>query len=124
VSNGSSLYLKVKAGQLNQNSAYDRRLRDLIAAHATDLGGVEACSEAERVLIRRAAMLTLQLELRESHWTKDGGVASATELLLYQRCVGALRRCLRELNRGLKRRPRDVSPIATLDAIMQERPDG
>jgi hypothetical protein len=42
-----------------------RRLRDLIADHASDLGGPDAISQAEKILVRRASMLTLQLELME-----------------------------------------------------------
>jgi hypothetical protein len=108
VSNGRSLYVKLNPGEeFNENSAYARRLRDLIAAHVSDLGGVAACSEAERVLIRRAAMLTLQMELLESRWTQNGGEASEKSLLIYQRCDGSLRRVLRDL--GLKRRAKDVT---------------
>jgi hypothetical protein len=109
VSNGRALYLKLKEGQeYNANSAYARRLRDLINAFVSDLGGVDACSEAERALIRRAAVLIHQMEILEASWTQNGGAASEKSLIVYQRCTGALRRCLRDL--GLKRRQRDVSP--------------
>jgi hypothetical protein len=109
VSNGRALYLKLKEGQeYNANSAYARRLRDLINAFVSDLGGVDACSEAERALIRRAAVLIHQMEILEASWTQNGGAASEKSLIVYQRCTGALRRYLRDL--GLKRRPRDVSP--------------
>jgi hypothetical protein len=45
-----------------------RRLRDLLAAHTSDMGGIEALSEAERSLIRRASSLELQLEMLEHKW--------------------------------------------------------
>src|SRR5215203_260163 len=105
VSNGSSL------GDLDHRSAWARRLRDLIADHIADLGGLAAVSEAERVLVRRAAMLTLQLELQEQRFCQnDGGEASASQIESYSRCTNTLRRTLESL--GLKRPPRDVTPPA------------
>ena len=41
----------------NPNSAWARRYRDLVAGHASDLGGRSELSEAELSLIRRAAAL-------------------------------------------------------------------
>ncbi len=85
-----------------------RRLRDLITDHVSDLGGKDALSAAEMALVRRAAMLTLQLELMESRWNENEGEAAPKSLDTYQRVVGALRRTLESL--GLQRRPRDVTP--------------
>ena len=90
-------------------SAWARRLRDLIAAHTSDLGGNDALSEAERVLVRRAAMLTLQLELMEFNWAKNSeGEAGPKAIRTYQQCTNTLRRTLEVL--GLQRRPKDVTP--------------
>jgi hypothetical protein len=96
----------------------------LIALHTSDLGGSNAISESEKMLVRRAAMLALQCELMEQQWAadNDGAAPSERALICYQRVTGALRRCLRDL--GLKRRAKDVTPTPSLDAIMQERPDG
>lgn len=86
-----------------------RRLRDLIAAHTSDLGGDDFISEAERRLIRRAAMLTLQLELQEHRWaTEHNGEAGPKTLQLYQQVTNTLRRTLEAT--GLRRRPKDVTP--------------
>ena len=49
----------------DHRSARMRRLRDLIGAHLADLGGRDLVSEAEFCLVRRAALLTLELELLE-----------------------------------------------------------
>src|SRR5437879_4577399 len=38
-----------------------RRLKDVIELHISDLGGLENASEAERSIIRRAAVLTCEL---------------------------------------------------------------
>ena len=54
VTNGSLIF-----DGIDHRSAWMRRLRDLIAAHTSDLGGQDLISEAERVLIRRASMLML-----------------------------------------------------------------
>jgi hypothetical protein len=85
VSNGSALFVGV-----DHRSAWMRRLRDLFAEHISDLGGEDALSAAERALVRRCAMLTLQLELMESRWNENNGEAAPRALETYQRTVGAL----------------------------------
>src|SRR5262249_6932006 len=86
-----------------------RRLRDLIADHTSDLGGPGAISQAEKLLIRRAAMLALQLELQEQRFAlNEDGLAGSKAIETYQRCTNTLRRTLEYL--GPQRRQRDVSP--------------
>ena len=90
-------------------SGWARRLRDLVHAHTSDLGGDGNLSEAERVLVRRAAMLTLQLELMEFNWAKNSeGEAGPKSIRVYQQCTNTLRRTLECL--GIQRRPKDVTP--------------
>jgi hypothetical protein len=89
-------------------SAWMRRLRDLIADHVSDLGGPDVLSTAEKALIRRAAMLTVQTELMESRWNENNGEASPRQIETYQRTANTLRRLLESL--GLRRRARDVTP--------------
>jgi hypothetical protein len=116
LTNGSSLFVDRR---LDQRSTLCRRLRDLIALHVRDLGGEDNVSEAERRLIRRAAMLTLQLELMEQRWAaNEDQVVGANQLDVYQRMTGALRRVLETL--GLQRRLRDVTP--TLSDILRAPP--
>src|SRR3974377_2221962 len=71
-----------------------RRLKDLLAAHISDLGGDSNSnmSEAMRCLARRASVLTLQCEFQEQHWQANGGQASAEQLEVYGRTVNTLRR--------------------------------
>jgi hypothetical protein len=83
-----------------------RRLRDLFYLHLSDLGGTDSVSEAERSIVRRAAVLTVELERIESRFALDKG--SDADLDLYQRTAGNLRRLLESV--GLERRPRDVTP--------------
>jgi len=103
LTNGSSILANT-----DHRSAWMRRLRDLVVAHESDLGGEELISEGERRLIRRAAMMTLQLEMMEQRWAQNGGEGSTQQVETYQKVTGALRRVLESL--GLKRRPRDVTP--------------
>jgi hypothetical protein len=87
----------------------------LIGAHLADLGGRDLVSEAEYCLVRRAALLTLELELLESRFEANDG-AKAAELECYQRVASSLRRLMESL--GLKRRARDVGP--TLGEVLRE----
>jgi len=50
----------------NPNSAWARRYRDLVAGHASDLGGRSELSEGELSLIRRASALECELEAMEA----------------------------------------------------------
>ena len=93
-----------------------RRLRDLIGMHVSDLGGEEACSAAELSLVRRASLLTLELEVLESKFEHEGE-ASLKQLECYTRVAGSLRRLLESV--GLKRRPKDMTP--TLDEYLRAK---
>ena len=88
-----------------------RRFRDLIDMHVSDLGGEDACSAAELSIVRRSALLTLELETMEGRFDQEGE-ASIKQLDCYQRVANSLRRLLESL--GLKRRPKDITP-APLD---------
>jgi len=81
-------------------------MRDVIELHISDLGGIEAASEAEKSIIRRAATLTIELERLEAKFS--AGKALDTDLDMYQRCSNSLRRLLEAV--GIQRRPRDVTP--------------
>ena len=84
-------------------SAWVRRCKEIIASHYSD---VPDASVAERSLLRRAAVLTIELERMERVFAL-AGQASAEDLDIYGRCAGNLRRLLESV--GLKRRPRDIS---------------
>jgi hypothetical protein len=103
ITNGSALLHNVDG-----RSATMRRLRDLITNHANDLGGADNLSTAELALVRRAAMLTLQLEMMEARWQENNGEASAKQIETYQRTSNTLRRLLESL--GLQRRQKDITP--------------
>jgi hypothetical protein len=101
VSNGSSLIEGVDA-----RSAWMRRFRDLIQDYAKDLGG--DITEAEKRLVRRAAMLTLQAEMLDAKFAEHETLARREDLEIYQRVSNSLRRLLETL--GLQRRARDITP--------------
>jgi hypothetical protein len=104
VTNMRQLFVASRKG----DTAWARRFKDLLADLASDLGGFENISTAEFTLVRRAAFLTLQLELLEARGAEHGGEVSAKSLALYGRITGNLRRVLQAL--GLQRRPRDITP--------------
>jgi hypothetical protein len=101
ISNGTTLLLGVDG-----RSSWARRARDLIADHLSDLGGEDHASAAERSIIRRACVLTVELERIELRFAKDEG--SNEDVDLYQRTSNSLRRLLEAI--GLQRRPRTVVP--------------
>ncbi len=106
VTNGSALLPGVDG-----RSTWVRRCRDLIERHTSDLGGPDAVTVAEACLVRRAAVLTTELEQLESRFAL-AGQATASDLDLYQRCAGNLRRLLEAV--GLQRRARPVQGLPVL----------
>ena len=96
----------------DQRSPWIRRCKDVIAAHLSDTPDASA---AERSIIRRAAVLTVELEQLEVKFA-TAGVADRADLDLYQRTAGNLRRLLEAV--GLQRRARDVTP--TIAQILAE----
>jgi hypothetical protein len=110
ITNGSALLPGVDG-----RSAWVRRCRDLIAAHISDLGGAGNTSAAERSIIRRACVLTVELERMERQFAL-AGEASAEDLEIYARVAGNLRRLLESV--GLQRRARDIGP--TLGDLLRD----
>jgi hypothetical protein len=111
VTNGSVLIPGVDG-----RSPWIRRCKDIIASHISDLGGIDNCSTAEYSIVRRAAVLTTELEQLEARFA-TAGQADAGDLETYQRCANSLRRLLEAV--GLQRRARDVT-TPTLDEIAAE----
>jgi hypothetical protein len=88
-------------------SAWVRRAKDVIEAHIGDLGGEANCSTAERSLVRRASVLTVELEMLEAKFAAVGQ-ANQVDLDAYIRGSGCLRRLLESV--GLQRRQKNVTP--------------
>lgn len=115
-SSADRLRARTRPGQLlpgiDGRSAWTRRCKDLISAHITDLGGITNCSTAERSIIRRASVLTVELERMEHQFALDEQ-ASPADLETYQRCANSLRRLLEAV--GLQRRARDARDLTLLE---------
>ena len=103
-------------GTCDHRTAWMRRLRDLVAEHTAQLGN--DVTEAERRLIARAAMLTIQCEMLDAKFANEEGVACRTDIETYQRCSNTLRRLLESL--GLQRRAKNITP-PTVDAYLANR---
>jgi len=112
ITNGSALLPNVDG-----RSTWVRRCRDIIALHLSDMGGESNTSSAERSIIRRAAVLTTELEVLEQRFAAVGS-ATAVDLDLYIRASGNLRRMLESV--GLQRRAKDITP--RLSDILREAP--
>ena len=110
ITNGSALLPGIDG-----RSAWVRRTKDIISSHVSDLGGVDNTSAAERSLIRRASVMTVELERLEAQFA-TAGEADPDTLDLYGRTSGNLRRLLEAV--GLQRRAREVGP--TLADIIQD----
>ena len=96
---------KLLPGIVDERSAWVRRCKDIISQHLIDLGGEDNCSSAERSLVRRASLMTVELERLEAKFAQ-AGQASERDLDLYIRAAGNLRRLLEAI--GLQRRQREV----------------
>jgi len=97
----------------DNRSVWCRRVRDLMAAHTNDLGGVDQCSEAERSIVRRVSALTVELESLESTFSAQGS-ATERQLDLYSRVSSTVRRLLESI--GIKtRRPRQLGVVELMN---------
>jgi hypothetical protein len=110
ITNGSGL------PGVDGRSAWIRRLKDLCAAHLADAGGEENTSAAERSIIRRACVLTTELERLEVKFAL-AGEASTADLDVYMRAAGNLRRLLEAV--GLQRR---AKPVPSLQEYLASLP--
>jgi len=100
LSNGSRLLQ-----HLDGRSAPARRFRDLQASIASDLGGVDNCTELQIQLIRSAAGLTILRETLDAR-TANGEQIDARR---YCRVINTLGRCASIL--GLSRVPREINAV-------------
>jgi hypothetical protein len=113
ITNGSALLPGVDG-----RSAWIRRCKDVIESHLSDLGGEENTSAAERSIIRRASVMTVELERMEAVFAV-AGEAKPEQLDLYQRTAANLRRLLEAI--GLKRRARHINGSEALAKILRPK---
>jgi hypothetical protein len=98
ITNGSALLPGVDG-----RSPWIRRCKDVIASHLSDAPDASA---AERSIIRRASVLTVELERMERQFAL-AGEANPAQLDLYARVAANLRRLLEAV--GLERRAKTVT---------------
>jgi len=84
--------------------AWVRRWKDLVELHVADLGGADACSEAQLSLCRRIATTSVELERIEAKMSEGD---DTVDLDVYNRLAGNLRRMLESI--GIERRARPVN---------------
>jgi hypothetical protein len=89
-------------------------MNDILDGHVADLGGHDNVSLAELSILRRAAVITIELERLEARFSQ--GEPTGADLDLYQRASGNLRRLLESV--GLQRRAKDMS--YTIDDLARE----
>jgi hypothetical protein len=104
VTNGSKL-----GSEMDGRTVWARRLRDLIELYSSDIGPIEAIPHSKRSLIRRAAVLTVELERAEVGFA-EAGEADPAALTAYQTTSNALRRILDSLD--IKVSLKEASDIA------------
>jgi hypothetical protein len=105
-------------GTVDGRTLWCRRFRDLNALIIDDLGGDDLVTEAQRAIVRRAALLITECERLETGFAV-AGAASLAELEVYSRISNSQRRLLESL--GLKRRAKDVTP-PSLHEYLRRRP--
>jgi hypothetical protein len=102
--------------KVDRRTAAMKRLTAHVGAHVSDLGGHSAISHAERVLVQRAAMLTLLTEMVEEQIIRSNMQISERELQSYCGSTQQLTRILTVL--GLQRR---AKPVMSLDQYLRAK---
>lgn len=104
VTNGSKL------GDMDGRTVWARRLRDLIELYSSDISAdVDSIPQSTKSLIRRAAVLTVELERAEAGFAEKGE-ADPTALNAYQTTANSLRRLLESLH--IKANVKDAREVA------------
>jgi hypothetical protein len=112
---------RTRPGQLlpgiDGRSAWVRRCSEYIAAHLSDIPDASA---AEQSIIRRASVLTVELERMERQFAL-AGEANSAQLEIYQKTASSMRRLLEAV--GLQRRARNVNELSLSDILREEHRD-
>lgn len=112
VANGSAVL-----GGIDGRSTWVRRLKECLSDHLSDLPDA---SVSERSLVRRAAVLEVELERLETKFAL-AGQASPEELDIYARVAANLRRLLEAV--GLQRRAKTVQSLDEYLVELKQRSD-
>ena len=106
---------------IDRHSHWARRVRSILSTHISDLGGIDACSAAELSVLRRVAVLSIEMERLERRFaTFEPDHIAYRDLDVYSRLANTLRRML-DLT-GLERRDAKTL-VPTIDAYVAARAD-
>jgi hypothetical protein len=105
VRNGGDKVRLLSLGDLDRRTAAYKRTVELIEQIEADAGGQDRLSTGERALIQRAAVTAALAEHLETRWLAGEQIDPA----LHCTISNSLRRLLEAV--GLRRVPRDVSPL-------------
>jgi hypothetical protein len=95
--------------------AWTRRWKDLVASHASDLGG-EGLSEAQISICRRASAMEIELEAMEARMSEGQPI----DIDVYGRLAGRLCRLFDII--GVKRLARPIDPCQDLAKALEAYP--
>jgi hypothetical protein len=96
---------------VDHRSTWVRRCRDLIGLYLSDLGGDDNVSEGERSIVRRIAVMTVEIERVELRLAMCDEPSDRL-IDLYIRSSGNLRRMLETI--GLERRAKDITSLGQI----------
>jgi hypothetical protein len=97
-------------------SAWARRWNDLVLMHASDLGGFDMLSEAQRSICKRASAIECELEAMEGRMATSQPI----EIAVYARLTGVLARLLELV--GIRRLTKPLDPTSELARALKALP--
>ena len=97
------------------DTVWARRFKDVFAQILNDMGGNDLLSEGQRQLARRCATIAIACERMEG----EAAAGNDIDLDIYGALTDRLGRAFNRL--GLKRQPRDVTPVPSLTTYLQRR---
>jgi len=113
---GETLSPAIRAMLIDPNSWWAQHLARITADYLDDLGGPDVCTTAEKAVIRRVGVLTIEMERLEAVFASDPD-PSAFKIEMYTRLAKTFHAMLNMT--GLeRRRPRDITP--TLDEYIRQ----
>ncbi len=83
-------------GAVDGRTKWVKRVHDLLAQTVVNLGGEEHVSQAQYLIAKSAAVISVQLEMTEAKLREEsGGAVPMPDLLAYQTMANSRRLCLK-----------------------------
>jgi hypothetical protein len=110
ISSGAALFrTSAKGNPVDMRTAFGRRFQDLVKVITLDLGGPDLLSENQRQIIRRIAILAVNLEAEEAKALSGEGEFDAAKFAIISNHMRRLAESL-----GLKRVPKNVNAVGNI----------